>query len=168
MPPKLLNQFDERIITMNFTLEQDSFGNITLHLQAGPSYDQVKVIRAFPITNPDHGFSIVDQDGHELVWFEQVSELSNYNQHIIQKSLGQIEFIPVIHRITGLNSYALPSIWDIETDRGNTRLKLKNEQDIRRVSNEALLITDANGIQYLIKNRKSLDKLSKKVLDRFM
>jgi hypothetical protein len=153
---------------MNFVLEQDPFGNIKLKLVDGQSYDQVKIIRAFPITNPDQGFAIVDQDGHELVWFEQVSDLTKDNQAIVEKSLGQIEFIPVIHRISGLNSYALPSIWDIETDRGNTRLKLKNEQDIRRVSNEALLITDANGIQYLIKNRKTLDKLSKKILDRFM
>ncbi len=153
---------------MNFVLEQDPFGNIKLKLVDGQSYDQVKIIRAFPITNPDHGFAIVDQDGHELVWFEQVSDLTKDNQAIVENSLGQIEFIPVIHRISGLNSYALPSIWDIETDRGNTRLKLKNEQDIRRVSNEALLITDANGIQYLIKNRKTLDKLSKKILDRFM
>ena len=74
----------------------------------------------------------------------------------------------MISKITDLNTYALPSIWDIETDRGMTKLKLKTEQDIRRVSAEALLITDANGIQYLIKNRKTLDKFSKKVLDRFM
>ena len=85
--------------------------------------------------------------------------------YLVQK---QIEFIPVISKITDLNTYALPSIWDIETDRGVTKLKLKTEQDIRRVSSEALLITDANGIQYLIKNRKTLDKFSKKVLDRFM
>ena len=56
----------------------------------------------------------------------------------------------------------------MHTNRGKTRLKLKSEQDIRRVSEEDLLITDANGIQYLIRNKKNLDKFSKKVLDRFM
>jgi len=152
----------------NFSLEKDVFGNIRLIFESGELFDQVKIIRAFPISSPDNGFSIVDQDGHELVWFEQLSELNKNNQYIVQSSLEQIEFIPVISCITGLNSYALPSIWDIKTDRGNTRLKLKSEQDIRRVSAEALLITDANGIQYLIKNRKTLDKFSRKVLDRFM
>jgi hypothetical protein len=110
----------------------------------------------------------VDQDGHELVWFESLADLDPDNQSLIQSSLEQIEFIPVIHAIVDINSYALPSIWEIETDRGSTRLKLKTEQDIRRVSKQALLITDANGIQYLIKDRQNLDKFSKKVLDRFM
>jgi hypothetical protein len=155
-------------LLMNFNLEKDVFGNIRLVLGSGQSYDQVKIIRAFPISDPENGFSIVNQDGHELVWFESFDQLSEDNQRIAHASLEQIEFIPVISKITDLNTYALPSIWDIETDRGVTKLKLKTEQDIRRVSAEALLITDANGIQYLIKNRKTLDKFSKKVLDRFM
>ncbi|BDW10518.1 hypothetical protein PSHI8_06000 [Polynucleobacter sp. SHI8] len=155
-------------LLMNFNLEKDTFGNIRLVLGDGQSHDQVRIIRAFPISDPENGFSIVNQDGHELVWFESFDQLSAENQHIARSSLEQIEFIPVISKITDLNTYALPSIWDIETDRGITKLKLKTEQDIRRVSAEALLITDANGIQYLIKNRKTLDKFSKKVLDRFM
>jgi hypothetical protein len=155
-------------LLMNFNLEKDVFGNIRLVLDGGQSYDQVRIIRAFPISDPENGFSIVNQDGHELVWFESFDQLSEDNQRIAHASLEQIEFIPVISKITDLNTYALPSIWDIETDRGATKLKLKTEQDIRRVSSEALLITDANGIQYLIKNRKTLDKFSKKVLDRFM
>ena len=167
MPQNLRKRLFESLM-MNFLLSKDTFGNIRLELESGESYDQVKVIRAFPISHPDNGFSITDQDGHELVWFESLSELNDVNQAIVQSSLEQIEFIPVIQAITGLNSYALPSIWDIQTDRGLTKLKLKTEQDIRRVSSEALLITDANGIQYLIKNRRILDKFSKKVLDRFM
>ncbi len=155
-------------LMMNFNLEKDVFGNIRLVLGSGQSHDQVKIIRAFPISDPENGFSIVSQDGHELVWFESFNHLSEDNQQIVNSSLEQIEFIPVISKITNLNTYALPSIWDIETDRGITKLKLKAEQDIRRVSAEALLITDANGIQYLIKNRQALDKFSKKVLDRFM
>lgn len=155
-------------LLMNFNLEKDVFGNIKLVLDDGQSYDQVRIIRAFPISDPENGFSIVNQDGHELVWFESFDQLSEENQRIAHASLEQIEFIPVISKINDLNTYALPSIWDIETDRGMTKLKLKTEQDIRRVSAEALLITDANGIQYLIKNRKTLDKFSKKVLDRFM
>jgi hypothetical protein len=155
-------------LLMNFNLEKDVFGNIRLVLGNGQSHDQVRIIRAFPISDPENGFSIVNQDGHELVWFESFDQLSEENQRIAHASLEQIEFIPVISKINDLNTYALPSIWDIETDRGMTKLKLKTEQDIRRVSAEALLITDANGIQYLIKNRKTLDKFSKKVLDRFM
>lgn len=151
-----------------FSLIHDHFGNLELRRPDGQVFTQVKVIRAFPISNPDNGFSIIDQNGKELHWFETIAELNPHDQKVVKHALKQVEFIPVITRIKGLNTYALPSIWEIETDRGNTKLKLKSEHDIRRVSNDALLITDANGIQYLLKNRKTIDHLSKKVLDRFM
>ena len=61
---------------INFSLEKDVFGNIRLTLESGQMFDQVKIIRAFPISNPENGFSIVDQDGHELVWFDSLSDLS--------------------------------------------------------------------------------------------
>ena len=97
-----------------------------------------------------------------------MDELTPYEQNIVSETLSQIEFIPVIHKILGLNTFSLPSMWDIQTDRGPTRLKLKSEQDIRRISDVALLITDADGIQYLLKNRKTIDKQSRKILDRFL
>lgn len=153
---------------MQVLLQKDDFGNMHLELPNGEVSQHVKIIRAFPISQPDSGFSIVSADGHELVWLESLQDLSAAHQVIAKSALEETEFIPVIHAITDLNSYALPSVWKIATDRGATNLKLNSEQDIRRVSNEALLITDANGIQYLIKNRKTLDKFSKKVLDRFM
>ena len=36
---------------MNFNLEKDVFGNIRLVLGSGQSHDQVKIIRAFPISD---------------------------------------------------------------------------------------------------------------------
>ena len=63
--------------------------------------------------------------------------------------------------------FATPSIWDIETDRGPTRIRLKGEEDIRRIAGNTLLIADSNGMQFLIKDATQLDKVSKKLLDRF-
>ena len=76
----------------NFSLEKDVFGNIRLTLESGQLFDQVKIIRAFPISSPENGFSIVDQDGHELVWFEALSELNENNQYIVRSSLEQMPY----------------------------------------------------------------------------
>jgi hypothetical protein len=86
---------------------------------------------------------------------------------LIEEELAAREFMPVIEKITRVSTYATPSIWDIETDRGPTRIRLKGEEDIRRVAGNTLLIADSNGLQFLIKDSTALDKVSKKLLDRF-
>ena len=86
---------------------------------------------------------------------------------MIEEELAAREFMPVIEKITHVSTFATPSIWDIETDRGPTRIRLKGEEDIRRISGNTLLIADSNGMQFLIKDATQLDKVSKKLLDRF-
>ena len=86
---------------------------------------------------------------------------------LIEEELAEREFMPVIEKITKVSTFATPSIWDIETDRGPTRIRLKGEEDIRRIAGNTLLIADSNGLQFLIKDSTELDKVSKKLLDRF-
>lgn len=43
------------------------------------------------------------------------------------------EFMPEIRRIEAVSGYVCPCQWEVETDRGMTRLTLKGEEDIRRL-----------------------------------
>ena len=54
------------------------------------------------------------------------------------------------------------------TDRGSTQFLLKGEEDIRRLTGTVLLINDANGVQYMIRDLAAMDKHSRKLLDRFL
>ena len=45
---------------------------------------------------------------------------------------------------------------------------LKGEEDIRRLTTPALMITDSRGINFLIRDRYALDSHSKRLLDRFL
>ena len=56
----------------------------------------------------------------------------------------------------------------MQTNRGPAELVLKGEEDIRRLSQTRLLIADAHGIQFLVRDLTSLDKHSRKLLDRFL
>ena len=58
--------------------------------------------------------------------------------------------------------------WDVITDRGQTQLILKSEDDIRRLAEGKLLIASSSGLQYRINNWLDLDKASKKLLERFL
>ena len=148
-------------------LERDALGNLIFIDAKGERHVDVYPVRAFPITAPGGGIAIMDQSGKELCWYPDVAAIPEAELGLIEEGLAAREFMPVIEKITRVSTYATPSIWDIETDRGPTRIRLKGEEDIRRIAGNTLLIADSNGMQFLIKDSTELDKLSKKLLDRF-
>jgi hypothetical protein len=148
-------------------LERDSLGRLVFIDSNGTRHIGVHPVRAFPITAPGAGIAIMDQSGKELFWYPDVAAITEAALGLIEEELAAREFIPVIEKITRVSTFATPSIWDIETDRGPTRIRLKAEEDIRRIAGNTLLIADSNGMQFLIKDATQLDKVSKKLLDRF-
>lgn len=149
------------------TLERDALGRLVLTDAEGVQHIGVYPVRAFPITQPEVGISIMDQSGKELCWFDDVKAIPEGELALIKEELAAREFMPVIKKITKVSTFATPSLWDIETDRGPTRIRLKGEEDIRRIAGNTLLIADSNGLQFLIPDSTKLDKVSKKLLDRF-
>ena len=148
-------------------LERDTLGRLVFIDANGTRHLGVHPVRAFPITAPGAGLGIMDQAGKELYWYPDVAAIPELELGLIEEELATREFMPVIQKITRVSTYATPSIWDIETDRGPARIRLKGEDDIRRIAGNTLLISDSNGMQFLIKDATELDKLSKKLLDRF-
>jgi hypothetical protein len=152
----------------DFQLQRNSFGQLILIAANGNSYVDVEPARAFPINTPRENISILSSDGHELAWIDKLDELPSETRQLVEEALKAREFMPEIQRVTGVSGYATPCTWQVETDRGTTSLILNTEEDIRRLSSPALLIVDNRGIQFLIRDRSSLDKTSRKILDRFL
>ncbi len=148
-------------------LLRDSLGRLVFIDAKGEHHIGVYPVRAFPITAPSAGVGIMNQSGKEVFWYSDVAAIPKDELILIDEELAAREFMPVIERITKVSTFATPSIWDIETDRGPTRIRLKGEEDIRRIAGNTLLIADSNGLQFLIKDATALDKVSKKLLDRF-
>ena len=152
-----------------FTLERNAFGKLILTNAEGTRFEAVVPVRAFPIQSPEVGISLVDTDGHEVGWVEQLSELSEPAQGLIRSELSAREFMPVIAQIVSVSSFSTPCTWTVETDRGRTEFVLRGDEDIRRIGKDnALLIADTHGIQYLVRDQFALNAGSKKILDRFL
>lgn len=152
----------------NPSLTRDALGRLVFTDEAGTLHVDVHAVRAFPITAPNAGISLMDQAGKELCWFTSVAAIPESDRALIEGELAAREFMPVIERIVRVSTYATPSIWQIQTDRGETRLRLNGEENIRRVAGNTLLISDANGVQYLVRDSARLDKQSRRLLDRFL
>lgn len=151
-----------------FDLRRDAFGRLVLTDAEGREHVGVVAVRAFPISAPDEGISVVDGDGHELAWVPRLSALADAPRALLAEALEQREFMPRLLRVTAVSSFATPSTWSVETDRGPTSFVLKGEEDIRRLGPGLLIVNDAHGVQYLIQDLLGMDKHSRKLLDRFL
>ncbi len=152
----------------NFQLQRDSYGRLVLTTANGERHEGVTPVRAFPIAAPNEGLSLINFEGHEVGWVDQVADLPEVIRQLVEDELASREFVPEISRIASVSSFACPSTWQVNTSRGETSLTLKGEEDIRRLSRTRLLIADANGIQFLIRDLEQLDRTSRKLLDRFL
>ncbi|MEY8876191.1 MAG: DUF1854 domain-containing protein [Leptothrix sp. (in: b-proteobacteria)] len=151
-----------------FTLSRDAHGHLNCTDASGELHTQVVPVRAFPIEAPDSGVSLISSDGHELVWIAELQALEHTQRELIRAELAQREFMPVIQRLVSVSTFATPSTWEVETDRGATTFVLKVEEDIRRLANGALLIASAHGVHFHIRDRRALDRASRRLLERFL
>jgi hypothetical protein len=155
-------------MSQTFNLARNAFGHLSLTDALGIKHENVVPVRANPISAPEEGLSLMGQDGHEIVWIDQLATLPAPLRQLIEEELAAREFMPQIQRLIRVSSFATPSTWTVATDRGEARFVLKGEEDIRRLPGGILLIADAHGIQFMIRNLSELDRHSRKLLDRFL
>jgi hypothetical protein len=151
-----------------FQLTRDSFGKLVLTAEDGQVHVGVAPVRAFPIQSPDHGISLVLSDGQEVAWIDALADLPMNVRVLVQDELEGREFMPEILRVLGVTSYATPCTWHVKTDRGDTEFVLKGEEDIRRIGATSLLVADNHGIHFLIRDMFTIDRHTRKILDRFL
>ena len=151
-----------------FELARNAFGRLVLTTAAGDVTEGVVPVRAFPIAAPGEGIALVGPDGHEAGWIERLDALPAALRQLVEEELGRREFMPEIRRIREVSSFATPSTWQVDTDRGETSLVLWGEEFIRRLGKAGLLIEDSHGIHFLVRDLKALDRASRRLLDRFL
>jgi hypothetical protein len=152
-----------------FALERNAFGKLILTNAQGERFEDVVPVRAFPIQAPEDGISLVHPDGREVAWVPQLAAVPEPAQTLIRETLAAREFMPVIEAIVSVSSFSTPCTWTVRTDRGPTEFVLRGDEDIRRIGKDnALLIADSHGIQYLVRDQFALNAGSKRILDRFL
>ena len=152
----------------DFTLQRDAHGRLVLRLADGSEHVGVGPVRAFPLTEPGGPVSLVGTDGREQLWIDQPAALAADARDLVDQELARREFAPVIEQLIEVSTFSTPSTWTVRTNRGDTRLVLKGEEDIRRLGGAALLVTDSHGVGYRIPDERALDRRSRRLLERFL
>ena len=159
---------DGTLATVAFELERNASGRLTFTDSSGQQHAGVVPVRAFPIAAPSEGISLVSSEGHELAWLERLDGLPPALRNLLEEELALRDFVPEITALKSVSSFGTPSTWLVETDRGETSFVLKGEEDIRRLSRQALLIAAGHGVHFSVKNMGTLDRASRRLLERFL
>lgn len=149
-------------------LHHDSWGRLILTDAAGHEHSGVTVVRAFPMSAPRHGVSILGSDGHELAWIDDLDTLPPGERQAIEDALNRREFLPQLRRIVSVSGSVEPTEWEVETDRGATRFILNSDDDVRPLKGNRAVIVDSNGVRYLIADVDTLDAPSRGILERYL
>jgi len=152
----------------DFQLKRQASGRLQFIDAHGETHEGVMPVRAFPLAAPDEGISLVSAEGHELVWIERLADAPAGVGALLQEELALRDFVPQIRRLVSVSSFGTPSVWTVETDRGDTSFVLKGEEDIRRLKGSVLLIASSEGVQYGIADMTALDRPSRRLLERFL
>ena len=134
----------------------------------GAHHEPVTVSRAFPISQADRLISVLDVDGHELAWIEDLSALAPALADRVREALNEREFLPEIQAVLSVSRFTTPCEWTVKTHRGVSTFILQGEEDVRRIKGDLLIVSDMHGVQYLIRSLTQLDRASRKLLDRFL
>jgi Domain of unknown function (DUF1854) len=153
---------------VSFELRRDAFGRLVYIGADGVAHVGVLPVRAFPITAADDGLSLMKAEGHELLWIDRLDALPSSQRELLDDELAHREFMPQIQRLRAVSTFSTPSTWTVDTDRGSTQLVLKGEEDIRRIGRSMLLIADSQGLQFVVPDLGTLDRHSKRLLERFL
>ena len=153
--------------TPEFALEHDAWGKLVLVLPDGTRYAGVDPIRAFPLSDPRRSVSIVDAHGQERVWIDRLDDLPDRVRNALEAELGQRHFLPIVRRVVRLTGYVEPIECEAETDRGTVTFTIKAEEDVRRLPDGRVLISDSNAVRYLIPDVAALDAHSRRLMSRY-
>ncbi|MBX9609964.1 MAG: DUF1854 domain-containing protein [Gammaproteobacteria bacterium] len=152
----------------DFTLHEDARGRLQLRLADGRTFEGVVPVRAFPLGAPEEFIGLVANDGHEVLHIPRLADLPEPTRELLARHIRQREFVPRIEAIESCTAFATPTTWTVRTDRGRTELILKAEEDIRRLGQGRLLVTNSHGLHFEVADLAKLDATSRRILARFM
>ncbi len=140
---------------------------VELRLTVGDrcSYPAVKVLRAFPLSQPQRHLSVRDTGNREIGVIADPGKLDEASRRLVEEELDRRYLVPVIRRVIAVKEWFGTVDWQVETDRGEVRFTTRNlRENLVQPSPGRLLLTDVEGNRYDVPQFSALDSRSQGLL----
>jgi hypothetical protein len=137
-------------------------GKLVVTLGAGvQTVEDVRPLRAFPLTAPDRQIVLLDAEDHELGVIRELKALDRESREAIEAELEVAYLVPRVKNIRSVISRFGVTTWELETDRGVRTAHVKERTDIRPLPDGRIILTDVDGVRYEIPPVEELDERSR-------
>jgi hypothetical protein len=147
------------------TIERGADNRLRLRLGDGQMWEGVVPVATFPYSHREEFIRFNDAEGREIGLLEHLDLLEPASRAVLEEELERRYFVPEIQRIHRLRSRHGVLLLDTTTDRGPRRFEVASRDDIRTQPDGQVLIRDADGNRYRIRNYRLLDPLSRRLLE---
>jgi ABC-type multidrug transport system ATPase subunit len=139
---------------------------LRLTIGEGRSYERVQVVRAAPLSDPDHFVCFLDEHGEEICLVPDPADLDETTRRVVREELDRRYLTAVVRSILSVRNELGASYFDVQTDRGRREFVVQNiHEAARRVGERRLLLVDVDGNRFEIPDLAALDKRSAKLLE---
>jgi hypothetical protein len=130
-------------------------------------WQQVKLVRLFPFTEPERWISIVDKDNKEIGILPDLKGFSAEDLRVLRDELRLRYLVPeIIHILSIRDRVAMMAEWTVETDRGKAKFLMRNLRDkLQEPLPGYLSLTDMEGNRFDIPDVAALDRRSRRLLE---
>jgi Domain of unknown function (DUF1854) len=150
-------------------LFRDEKGNLRLTLEGDRSYLQVKVARAFPLSDPHEWVCYADGKDKQIVIVRDIRKLDAPSRRLTEEELRRRYFVPAVEQILEIKQEFGVVHWSVITDRGPRRFVIRNlRENVQEVEDGRRLVTDAEGNRFLLPHPDTLDPASRRLAERYV
>ena len=150
-------------------IHKDEFNRLKLKIEGDREYPEINAIMSFPLTNSDHLISIIEVKGgkrdKEIGIVEDIRKLDSKSRKVLRSELKRAYFMPEITKVNRLKESHGVMKFDVETDKGHRVFETRYREDIRKLPGGRVIIRDADGNRYEIKDYMKLDQRSASLID---
>jgi Domain of unknown function (DUF1854) len=135
----------------------------------GEWQNNVRLIRAFPLSALSENISIRDEENKEFGLLEKVDDLGIESRKLVQEELDRRYFTPQIHKIIALKNDSSMWWFDVETSRGRSDFYVRNWRDSAyELTPGRWQIVSVDGGRYEIKHLEDLDERSQVLIEQLL
>ena len=152
MPAEAYNPFAVRVLdpkTVRLFRTHPSDTTVRVTIDDDRSWRDVRIARAFPLSDPDKYIGLRDGDDKDIGILVTLQGLDGESRAIIDEELERRYFTPQVQRVLTVKEEFGVVTWEVETDRGPRRFLVRNLRDNSfPLGTNRLMVTDTDGNRY--------------------
>ncbi len=143
---------------------RDESQNLCAEIKDRGTWQKVAARLAFPYSDAER-FILLSLNDEEIGMVRELSELDPVSRNLLADVLKRRYHTPEIQRILSVYEAQNAMIWQVETDRGQRELLVRDRHNFRRLKNGDFIIIDVDGNRFRVSGSRRFDGESQKLLD---